>query len=291
MVESFIKVAVQNSSMKNKEAVEAFVADLSLRGYSDNTVKAYRLTIESALKHSRKHFKEVTTADLKQFLLHLQKEKGCSLKTINRHANALRSFFRNHELNTAEKIYLPRVEKTLPTFLNQGETERLLSCISNVRDLLIIRFLYASGLRVSELVNLNKEDLEGNTVRVHSGKGKKDRVTYVDDGTLQLVGEYLKGRKDDNSALFINRRGKRLSERHIETIVKKCAVKAGIKKKVTPHTMRHTFATHLLQNNANIVVIQNLLGHASLATTQIYTHVTDEHKKNVYENSHPLSKK
>ncbi len=291
MVESFIKLSVQNSSMKNKEAVEAFVADLSLRGYSDNTVKAYRLTIESALKHSRKHFKEVTTADLKQFLLHLQQERGCSLKTISRHANALKSFFRNHELATADKIQLPRVEKTLPTFLNQGEIERLLSCISNVRDLLIIRFLYASGLRVSELVNLDREDLEGNVVRVHSGKGKKDRITYVDEGTLQLVKEYLRGRKDDNSALFINRRGKRLSERHIETIVKKCAVKAGIKKKVTPHTMRHTFATHLLQNNANIVVIQNLLGHASLATTQIYTHVTDEHKKNVYENSHPLSKK
>ncbi len=291
MVENFIKVAVHSDSMNNDEALEAFVADLSLRGYSDNTVKAYRLTIENALKLSGKHYRRVTTADLKKFLLHLQKEKGCSLKTIKRHANALRSFFRSHELSTADKIQLPRVEKTLPTFLNQGETERLLSCISNVRDLLIIRFLYASGLRVSELVNLDKEDLDENVVRVHSGKGKKDRITYVDEGTLQLVMEYLRGREDDNSALFINRRGKRLSERHIETIVKKCAVKAGIKKKVTPHTMRHTFATHLLQNNANIVVIQNLLGHASLATTQIYTHVTDEHKKNVYENSHPLSKK
>ncbi len=277
--------------MKNGEAIESFVLDLSLRGYSDNTAKAYKFTVESALRFIGKNFKEVTTADLKKFLLHLQKEKGCSLKTISRHANALKSFFRNHELGTADKIQLPRVEKTLPTFLNQGEIEKLLSCISNVRDLLIIRFLYASGLRVSELVNLDREDLEGNTVRVHSGKGKKDRITYVDEGTLQLVMEYLRGRKDDNSALFINRRGKRLSDRHIETIVKKCAVKAGIKKKVTPHTMRHTFATHLLQNNANIVVIQNLLGHASLATTQIYTHVTDEHKKNVYENSHPLSKK
>ncbi len=277
--------------MKNEEAVESFVLDLYLRGFSENTVKAYKLTIESALRFSGKHYRRVTTADLKKFLLHLQQERGCSLKTIRRHANALRSFFRNHGLSTADKIQLPRVEKTLPTFLNQGETERLLSCISNVRDLLIIRFLYASGLRVSELVNLDKEDLEENVVRVHSGKGKKDRITYVDEGTLQLVMEYLKERKDDNSALFINRRGKRLSERHIETIVKKCAVKAGIKKKVTPHTMRHTFATHLLQNNANIVVIQNLLGHASLATTQIYTHVTDEHKKNVYENSHPLSKK
>lgn len=275
--------------MDNSEAVESFITDLALMGYSKHTIKAYRLTIENALEHAGKHYKKVTTSDLKQFLLFLQREKGCCLKTIRRHANALRTFFRSHELNTAESIRLPRVEKALPTFLNQGETERLLDSIVNKRDLIIVRLLYASGLRVSELVNLNRDDIEGNMVKVHSGKGKKDRITYMDDRTLELIGEYLGEREDENPALFVSRRKKRLSDRAIEALVKKHAKRAGIRKNVTPHTLRHTFATHLLQNNANIVVIQKLLGHASLATTQIYTHVTDEYKKETYLNSHPLS--
>ena len=104
------------------------------------------------------------------------------------------------------------------------------------------------------------------------------------------MNDYLTERKDDNPALFVNRRGERLSDRYIEILVKRHAKRAGIKKKVTPHTLRHTFATHLLQNQANIVVIKDLLGHASLSTTQIYTHVTDEYKKEIYKNSHPLSK-
>lgn len=127
-------------------------------------------------------------------------------------------------------------------------------------------------------------------IHVRAGKGKKDKVVFVDDRILELIEEYLNEREDKNEAFFVNRRGKRLGDRYIEILVKKYARKAGIKKKVTPHTLRHTFATHLLQNNANIVVIQKLLGHASLSTTQIYTHVTDEYKKETYMNSHPLSK-
>lgn len=276
--------------MNNKDAIQDFVTDLSLRGYSRHTIKAYRLTVKNALSHCGKDYQEVTTLDLKKFLIFLQREKECSFKTISRHVNALRSFFKYHELDVAEKIHLPRVEKSLPTFLNEEETKMLLGSIMNRRDLVIVRMLYASGLRVSELVNLDKDDIEENMVRVHSGKGKKDRVTYVDDGTVALIEEYVNERKDRNTALFVNRRGKRLTERSIENIIRKHAKRAGIKKKVTPHTLRHTFATHLLQNNANIVVIQRLLGHASLATTQIYTHVTDEYKKKTYMDSHPLSK-
>ncbi len=276
--------------MKNDDAVQSFVTDLALRGYSENTIKAYRLTVEKALAFSRKHFKKMTTQDLKEFLLFLQKEKKCSLRTIHRHINGLRTFFRLFEMDTADKIQLPKVEKALPTFLNFGEIEQLLNSIYNKRDLSIIRLLYASGLRVSELVHLDQGSIEGTVIRVKSGKGKKDRIAYVDEGTLTLIQEYLQGRKDENSALFVNRRGKRLTDRYIEIIVKRYAKIAGIKKKVTPHTLRHTFATHLLQNRANIVVIKDLLGHASLSTTQIYTHVTDEYKKEIYENSHPLSK-
>ena len=277
--------------MNNKEAIQDFMTDLALRGYSDNTIKAYKSTVKNALKYCGKHYEDVTTLDLKKFLIFLQREKECTFKTINRHVNALRSFFKYHEMNVAEKIHLPRIEKTLPTFLSKEEIERLLESISNKRDLAIVRMLYASGLRVSELVHLDKGDIEGNMVRVNLGKGKKDRITYVDDGTLELIKEYLNERPDKNPSLFVNRRGKRLTERSIENIIKKHVKRAGIKKKVTPHTLRHTFATHMLQNNANIVVIQKLLGHANLSTTQIYMHVTDEYKKETYLNSHPLSKK
>lgn len=276
--------------MNNNEAVQSFVTDLALRGYSAHTVKAYRITVERALKFSGKHFKKVTTQDLKQFLLFLQREKECSLRSIHRHINALRTFYRLFEMDIADKIQLPKVEKALPTFLNFGEMETLLNSIFNKRDLAIVRLLYASGLRVSELMMLNRDSIEGNSIRVKSGKGKKDRVVYVDSGTVDLIEEYLHERKDENEALFVNRRGKRLTDRYIEILVKQHAKRAGIKKKVTPHTLRHTFATHLLQNQANIMVIKDLLGHASLSTTQIYTHVTDEYKKEIYENSHPLSK-
>ena len=276
--------------MNNNEAVQSFVTDLALRGYSAHTVKAYRITVERALKFSKKHFKKVTTQDLKQFLLFLQREKECSLRSIHRHINALRTFYRLFEMDIADKIQLPKVEKALPTFLNFGEMETLLNSIFNKRDLAIVRLLYASGLRVSELMMLNRDSIEGNSIRVKSGKGKKDRVVYVDSGTVDIIEEYLHERKDENEALFVNRRGKRLSDRYIEILVKRHAKRAGIKKKVTPHTLRHTFATHLLQNQANIMVIKDLLGHASLSTTQIYTHVTDEYKKEIYENSHPLSK-
>jgi integrase/recombinase XerD len=276
--------------MNNNEAVQSFITDLALRGYSDHTIKAYRITAERALKFSEKHFKKVTTQDLKQFLLFLQKEKECSLRTIHRHINALRSFFRLYEMDVADKIQLPKVEKALPTFLNFSEMEKLLDSIFSNRDLAIVRLLYASGLRVSELVGLDRDSIEGNMIHVKSGKGKKDRIVFIDDGTIQLIDTYVEERTDDNPALFVNRRGTRLTDRYVEILVKRHAKRAGIKKKVTPHTLRHTFATHLLQNKANIMVIKDLLGHASLSTTQIYTHVTDEFKKEIYESSHPLSK-
>ncbi len=276
--------------MKNDDAVQSFITDLALRGYSKHTIKAYRLTVERALAFCGKHFKKVNTQDLKKFLLFLQREKNCSLRTIHRHINALRTFYRLFEMDIADKIQLPKVDKALPTFLNYGEIEQLLDSIFNTRDLLVVRLLYATGLRVSELVSLNKDSIEQNTIRVRSGKGKKDRVVFVDDGTVELMEQYVKERGDENPALFVNKRGERLSDRYVEILVKRHAKRAGIKKKVTPHTLRHTFATHLLQNKANIMVIKDLLGHASLSTTQIYTHVTDEYKKEIYENSHPLSK-
>jgi len=273
----------------NDDAIEEFLLDLGLRGYSANTEKAYRSTVERALGFCGKSYKDMTTQDLKKFLLFLQREKGCSLKTIHRHINALRTFFRLFEMDVADKIQLPKVEKSLPTFLNHGEIEDLLKSIKKKRDLIIVRLLYASGLRVSELVGLDRSDIDENTIRVKSGKGKKDRVVFVDDGTSELIKKYLNERTDKNPALFVNRRKKRLTSRYIEILVKRHAKRAGIKKKVTPHTLRHTFATHLLQNNANIVVIQKLLGHASLSTTQIYTHVTDEYKERTYRKAHPLS--
>ena len=191
-------------------------------------------------------------------------------------------------MNTADKIKLPKLTKDLPVFLNYGEMKRLIEAADSLRDRLIVQMLYASGLRVSELVSLNVDSIEDNRIKVIQGKGGKDRITYIDQSTLELLNKYISSRKIENNALFLNKYGKRINMRSIERLINKLANKADINKKVTPHTLRHSFATHMLQNKANIVVIKDLLGHSNLSTTQIYTNLTDEYKENIYKNSHPL---
>ncbi|MEA1993375.1 MAG: tyrosine-type recombinase/integrase, partial [Euryarchaeota archaeon] len=193
-------------------------------------------------------------------------------------------------MKIAEEIDLPKVSKTLPVFLNHGEIRALLNAADNTRDKLIMQMLYAAGLRVSELHKLNIDNIEGMKIYVRLGKGAKDRVVFIDKNTKKLLKRYLKERKNDKKAVILNKNGKRMSQRSMQYIVKKYAKKAQIKKNITPHTLRHTFATHLLQNGADVVVIKDLLGHSDLSTTQIYTHVTNKYKEDTYKNTHPLNR-
>jgi len=236
-------------------------------------------------------------------------EQGIVKASIARKLSAIRSFYRylvqegTITASPLEKATSPKLDKRLPSFLTIEETIRLLKAPDLLRpegqrDRALLELLYASGLRVSELAQLDLEqvNLDTNEIRVR-GKGSKERVVLMGEPAAMALKEYLKrgrpkllGTKKVTNALFLNKGGSRLSERQIQRRLEKYAKLAGIGKRVHPHTLRHTFATHLLDGGADLRVVQELLGHANLASTQIYTHVTKSQARKVYLSAHPLAK-
>lgn len=223
--------------------------------------------------------------------------------SVARKLASLRSFcqfwIRQGEMasNPAKEVATPKIPKRVPHFLSVDETFQLLDLpkgtdLLSMRDKAVMELIYSSGLRVSELVGLNVEhmDLEGSKVRV-LGKGSKERIVPVTDKALGALKKYCAHRgevaKSDELALFVNRRGGRLTARSVERMIRKYLREANIDKRVTPHVLRHTFATHLLNQGADLRGIQELLGHASLSTTQKYTHVSVDQIIQVYDKSHP----
>ena len=250
---------------------------------------------------------EVDKHVLRDYLSHLM-EKGIVKASIARKLSAIRSFYRylvrekivttNPVANTSS----PKLDRRLPSFLTPEEVVRLLnapdlSTPQGLRDRALIELLYASGLRVSELVNLDLEQInfDTNEIRVW-GKGSKERVvlmgkpaadalrTYISQSRPELLGDKR------NNALLVNRYGGRLIGRRVQRLLKKYASLAGINKRVYPHLLRHTFATHLLDGGAGLRVVQELLGHANLSSTQIYTHVTKSQAKKIYLAAHPMAR-
>jgi integrase/recombinase XerC len=227
--------------------------------------------------------------------------------SIARNMSALRSFFRylNREeimnKNPAALISSPKLDKRLPAFLTLEEAKRLvespdLTRPQGQRDRAILEMLYATGMRVSELVSMNLEhiDLNSNEIRVW-GKGSKERIVLLGQEASQAIGDYIDdGRKTllgkkKNNALFINRYGVRLLPRRVQKLLKRYSIVTG--KRVHPHKLRHTFATHLLDGGADLKVVQELLGHADLSSTQIYTHVTQGRARKIYLSAHPMAHK
>ena len=250
--------------------------------------------------------KEVDRHTLRDYLSHLM-EKGFVKASIARKLSAIRSFYRyllREEIistSPAATTSSPKLDKRLPSFLTIEEINRLLetpdlSTPQGLRDRALMELLYASGIRVSELVSINLEqvNLDTNEIRVW-GKGSKERMVlmgkpaaraltaYLNQGRPELLGEKR------SSALLLNRYGKRLIERRVQRILEKYTNIAGIGKRVYPHMLRHTFATHLLDGGADLRVVQELLGHASLSSTQIYTHVSKSQAKKVYLSAHPMA--
>ena len=247
--------------------------------------------------------------DLRRFVVYLQK-KGCAPRTVARKIATIRSFLRflveegYITSNPAAGLPLPRQEKKLPKFLNEGEMTKLVespddSSVLGMRDRAILETLYSTGIRVSELVGLNHDSVDfiGGVVRVF-GKGKKVRIVPIGEKALSALNKYIgkrmlllekprKGIKQDGNALFLDRWGGRLSARSICRMVDRYVVKIGAKLGISPHAIRHSFATHLLNAGADLRAVQELLGHASLSTTQVYTHVTTERLKSVYARAHP----
>jgi len=282
-------------------------AERNASAYTVRNYKADLLDFFYFLKKKKADSLEIDRKVLRDYLTSLTKQ-GIVKASIARKLSAIRSFYRylvREKIISASPIEMvssPKLDKRLPSFLTLEEVERLLnapdlSTPQGQRDRALLELLYASGLRVSELVNLNLNqiDLDTNEIRVW-GKGSKERMVLMGEPAAEALRNYLKqGRpkllaEKRINALFLNRYGQRLPERRVQKMLEDYAKKAGIGKRVHPHILRHTFATHLLDGGADLRVVQELLGHARLSSTQIYTHVTKGQARKVYLSAHPLAK-
>lgn len=289
-----------------KDPVEAFFQYLDIqKDVSRHTLRAYRKDIGEFIAYIKKKPEEADLIDVRGFVAQ-QIKNGLSKTTAGRRLASIRSFlgFLNREgymkSNAARLVSSPRTQKKLPKFLSVDDVFSLVEKpqgigFINARDRAVLELLYSSGLRVSEISGLNMEDIntrEG-LVKV-MGKGKKERILPIGSKAVDAIKSYLVEKillKKKNKALFLNKTGDRLSERGIRRLVVKYARMTGIRDRIGPHTLRHTFASHLLQSGADLRVIQELLGHSSLSTTQIYTHLDISHLMDIYDKAHPLSDK
>ena len=288
--------------------IHEFINYLSVeRGLATNTLESYGRDLRQYsqyLGEDQVDLDAVSRSTIINYLVFLQKQ-GKATATIARRLAALKAFYqflvREKRIKTDPTANLesPKLEKRLPRVLTVSEVERLLaqpdpSQPAGLRDRGMLELLYATGIRVSELVSLNVEDVNLETGYIRcTGKGSKERIVPLGSLAIKWVQEYLQhGRpklvKDrEEKALFVNHHGNRLTRQGFWKIVKKYAEDARIDKEITPHTLRHSFATHLLENGADLRSVQEMLGHADISTTQIYTHVTKDRLKEVYARTHP----
>jgi site-specific recombinase XerD len=272
----------KNQYYPSQDPVKKFIQEMKLRGFSQKTIKSYSYYISEILNKSNKNARSITSKDIKNYLENLiEKEKSSS--TINIAYSAFKLYF-GSILHRKFFINLPRVkkEKKLPTILSKQEVNKIIKETKNLKHFCILSLLYGCGLRVSEVVNLKiKEiDFERNLIYIRESKGKKDRVVFLPKKLFEIL-QKQKEIKKINDFLFTNNKNNKLSTTTIQKIVKQAVFRAKINKNVSPHTFRHSFATHLLENGVDIRYIQELLGHANLKTTQIYTHVTNKNLKDI----------
>lgn len=291
-----------------KELIDAYLLHLENKNFSALTIKSYRADLEEFLSFSNTRGK-TTLADfnsthIRNFLASLQNFKDPARNTMLRKIASLRSFaaylLRQGKLesNPFKLLPAPKRQRLLPKFLSLPETDRLLDTASQspkfaARDKALFELMYSSGLRRSEVTGLKIRDIDffNGVVKVF-GKGAKERLVPVTDAALQAIKIYLACRKNPqkDEALFLNKNGTPLTGDGLAYIFKNTAIASHLARKVTPHSLRHTFATHLLNNGCDLRSLQEMLGHKSLSATQVYTHVSLEKLKNVYQNAHPKSK-
>ncbi|MDD5238081.1 MAG: tyrosine recombinase XerC [Candidatus Omnitrophica bacterium] len=283
--------------------IEKFIRYLEVeKNYSVHTVLNYKLDLEDFSKFlAGTELGKVDYLTLRKYLA-LLKEKQLGTRTVGRRLSCLRSFFKfliREGLLKSNPILMlssPKLQKHLPSFMTEQEAAKLIESAfakdekdeRGLRDRAILETFYSTGVRISELAGLNIEDVDfiGGIAKV-MGKGKKERMAPIGDAAIAAIRKYLEKRKRESTALFLNKSGKRISVRGIRNIVGKYILRAGIKQGVSAHTFRHSFATHLLNRGADLRTVQELLGHANLSTTQIYTHLTTEKLKSVYDKAHP----
>jgi integrase/recombinase XerD len=259
------------------EEVEKLRTELKLRGFSPLTARNYSFFVEKFLLKAGKNSSELNEDDAKKYLSELFESK--SKNTIMLAAASLKFFYTEILKKDFAQVKMPKKDNVLPQVMTKDEVKKLIDSSDNEKSRLMISFLYSTGVRVSELVNLKVEDLNfnDNTGWVRKGKGSKDRLFKVSENLAGEIKKYLEGREHK----YVFSKEAPLTTRNIQKIIKFTAKRAGLNKKITPHTLRHSFATHLLENGTDIRMIQTLLGHSSLNTTQVYTHISSEQIKKI----------
>ena len=279
------------------------------RGLSPNTLKAYRRDIAKLEVFAKKHrraLSSLTASDLREFLRDLHRY-GLSLRSIGRTSSAIRGLYRfaasegHMRSDPAEQIETARLHRNLPRYLNLDEVELLLE-VSDVatpeglRDRAMLELLYATGLRVSELITLKLGDFNFDVgYLVCEGKGRKERIVPYGRSAKKWLERFLRDGRPEfvrkaNDAFFLSRLGKAMTRQRFFQILKSCGQRAGIDRPLSPHVVRHSFATHLLERGADLRSLQLMLGHSNIGTTQIYTHVSRERLRRIYDQHHPRAK-
>ena len=281
--------------------VNKFLDYVKTRGFSDYTYESYKEDLEAFVKFfPNKNIKDIEVKDIREYIRSMY-DKKYKATTISRHISTLKSFYNYLESEDIIKnnpmvlISNPKKEKKLPNYLNYEDTEKLLKTpdINTKEGLmaaLILEMLYSTGVRVGELVSIKVNDInrKERSILVF-GKGRKERIVFYGSNCEKLLNKYLE--KHQELYLFTNKHGEKINERTVRQIVSDTAKKAHINVKVTPHTLRHTYATHLLNDGADLKSVGDLLGHENLSTTGIYTHVSNDRLRKVYLNAHPRAKK
>ena len=271
--------------------------------YSNNTIESYKRDLTKFYVYIDKDLKKVSKDDIKDYLKHLYDDK-MNERSIARNISTLKSFYKFLNIskiinnNPVDSISSPKLGKKLPNTLSEDDINKLLNIklIDNYsyRNKAMLELMYATGLRVSELVNLKVYDVNLEEAIVKTmGKGSKERIIPIGDYALSALKIYINDyrsslfKREVNDYLFLNNHGKPMTRQGFFKIIKKLASEQGIKKDFSPHTLRHSFATHLLSHGADLRIIQELLGHSDVSTTQIYTHVSNEELEDTFKKYHP----
>ncbi|MCM8761832.1 MAG: tyrosine recombinase [Candidatus Omnitrophica bacterium] len=290
--------------MTYNEILEYFLKHIEIeRNLSKNTVVSYRTDLEKfgEFLHLNKYkLQEIDSEKITGYILFLKK-RGLSSSSIIRALSAVRNLYRFMAVQGIVKgsdvpdVESPKIERLLPDVLSREEIDALIKNISGrdkLRNLAIIELIYGAGLRVSEVTGIKLEDInfEKEYVKI-KGKGNRERLVFINRHTISAIKNYLEARTEDKIAksiwLFPNRSGRRISRQSIWKLIKKISVYLPSEKRITPHTFRHSFATHLLEGGLDLRVVQQLLGHKTLATTEIYTHTNRKHIQALYKKFHP----
>jgi len=270
--------------------IERFIRHLEGVRKSEYTIKQYRFFVIHLLDYIKKDPSKITGEDIERYKGHLAVDLNYSKNSICLAMSAIKSYFDFLGIDLKDAFSRPKRPVSVPRYISEEEVSQLLDAAKgSKRDYAIISTLAYTGMRVGELCNLTIDDLDFNqkTIRIRSGKGDKSRIVIMDEHVERALKDYLTSKEKVTSLVFNSLKGDSITEESVQRIVRSYAKKAGITRPVTPHVLRHTLATHMLRHGADIRVIQHLLGHSSIATTQIYTYVDTSLLKETFEKSKP----